>query len=145
MGHRLLFFPKFHCELNFIEMLWGYVKVKLRRMCTFSFSDLKQRLPELLDSIPLLPFVKRASRQCLRYMNGYRLGLIGPELDCAVRKYKGHRMIPPQNLQVIRDEFKAQHPVTASGGGFRTPAPYNSPSIKHTALLVHQSATSNNT
>ena len=107
MGHRLLFFPKFHCELNFIEMLWGYVKVKLRRMCTFSFSDLKQRLPELLDSIPL-PFVKRASRQCLRYMNGYRLGLIGPELDYAVRKYKGHRMIPPQNLQVIRDEFKAQ-------------------------------------
>jgi hypothetical protein len=89
-------------------MLWGYVKVKLRRMCTFSFSDLKQRLPEFLDSIPL-PFVKRASRQCLRYMNGYQLGLIGPELDYAVRKYKGHRMIPPQNLQVIiRDEFKAQ-------------------------------------
>ena len=89
-------------------MLWGYVKVKLRRMCTFSFSDLKQRLPELLDSIPL-PFVKRASRlQCLRYVNGYRLGLIGPEFDYAVRKYKGHRMIPPQNLQVIRDEFKAQ-------------------------------------
>ena len=90
-------------------MLWGYVKVKLRRMCTFSFSDLKQRLPEeFLDSIPL-PFVKRASRQCIRYMNGYRLGLIGSELDYAVRKYKGHRMIPPQNLQVIRDdEFKAQ-------------------------------------
>ena len=88
-------------------MLWGYVKAKLRRLCTFSFSDLKRRLPELLDSIPL-PFVKRASRQCLRYMDGYRLGLIGPELDYAVRKYKGHRMIPPQNLQVIKDEFKAQ-------------------------------------
>ena len=59
-------------ELNFIEMLWGYVK---------------------------------ASHQCLRYMDGYRLGLIGPELDYAVRKYKGHRI---QKLQVIKDEFKAQ-------------------------------------
>ena len=76
LGHRLLFFPKFHCELNFIEMLWGYVKAKLRRMCTFSFSDLKKRLPELLDRIPL-PFVKRASRHCLRHMDGYRQGLIG--------------------------------------------------------------------
>ena len=57
LSHRLLFFPKFHCELNFIEMLWGYVnKAKLRRMCTFRFSDLKKkrlRLPELLDRIPL--------------------------------------------------------------------------------------------
>ena len=89
LGHKLLFFPKFHCELNFIEMLWGYVKAKLRRMCTFSFSDLKRRLPELLNSIPL-PFVRRASRRCLRYIDGYRIGLIGPELDYAIRKYKGH-------------------------------------------------------
>ena len=103
----LLFFPKFHCELNFIEMLWGYTKAKLRRMCTFSFSDLKKRLPELLDSIPI-SFVKRASRHCFRYMDGYRLGLTGPELDYAIRKYKGHRMIPPESLQLINDEFKKQ-------------------------------------
>jgi hypothetical protein len=107
LGHRLLFFPKFHCELNFIEMLWGYVKAKLRRMCTFSFSDLKKRLPELLDRIPL-PFVKRASRHCLRYMDGYRQGLIGPELDYAIRKYRGHRMIPTENLELIKEEFKKQ-------------------------------------
>ena len=77
--------------------------------CTFSFSDLKRQLPELLDSIIIpLPFVKRASRHCLRYMNGYRIGLIGPELDYAIRKYKGHRMIPQENLQLIKDEFKKQ-------------------------------------
>ena len=89
-------------------MLWGYVKAKLRRMCTFSFSDLKKRLlPELLDRIPL-PFVKRASRHCLRYMDGYRQGLIGPELDYAIRKYRGHRMIPTENLELIKEEFKKQ-------------------------------------
>ena len=31
--------------------------------------------------------------------------------------------------------LSADTPVTASRGEFRTPAPYNSPSINHTALL----------
>ena len=76
--------------------------------CTFSFSDLKRQLPELLDSIIIpLPFVKRAtSHNCLRYINGYRIGLIGPELDYAI---KGHRMIPQENLQLFNeDEFNKQ-------------------------------------
>jgi len=54
-------------------------------------------------------FLRRGdSERCLRYMDGYRIGLIGPELDYAIRKYKGHRMIPPENLQLIKDEFKKQ-------------------------------------
>ena len=105
LGSRMLFLPKFHCELNFIEMLWGYIKTQLRRLCTFSFKDLQTRLPEYLDNIPL-PFVKRASRHCLRYMDGYRAGLVGPELDYAVKKYKGHHMIPRENLAIVQDEFK---------------------------------------
>ena len=37
---QLSFFSKFQRKLNFIEML--YVKAELRRMCTFSFSDLNE-------------------------------------------------------------------------------------------------------
>ena len=29
-GHICLFLPRFHCELNPIEMLWGYGKYRMR-------------------------------------------------------------------------------------------------------------------
>src|ERR1700748_3036362 len=34
-GHVCLFLPQFHCELNPIEMLWGYAKYC---MCIYCFS-----------------------------------------------------------------------------------------------------------
>ena len=106
-GHKLIFFLKFHCELNFIEMICGYVKAVLRRECSFSFNELFENLPRQLKSVPP-SFVKRASRHCLRFMDGYRAGMVGPLLDYAMKKYKGHRMIPRDSLKVIEAEFEAK-------------------------------------
>ena len=94
-GHSIDFFPKFHCELNFIEMVWGYVKGILRRTCSFNFAELQARLPQVLDEVPL-PFVRRVSRHCFRFISGYRLGITGPALDYAMKKYKSHRSFPPE-------------------------------------------------
>ena len=48
-GHRIMYFPKFHCELNYIEMVWAYVKAKLRRLCIFSIHALRESLPVELE------------------------------------------------------------------------------------------------
>ena len=40
--------PKYHCELNYIEMIWGWAKSHHRRTCTYNYKDLKARLPENL-------------------------------------------------------------------------------------------------
>ena len=83
-------------------MLCGCIRFQLRRVCTFSFKDLET---EHLDNIPLA-FVNWVSQHCLRYMDGYRAGLVGPELDYAVKKYEGHRMITRENLAIVQAKFK---------------------------------------
>ena len=53
-GFRVLFLPKFHCELNFTEMCWGFAK-RIYRQCPLSSreDDLKCNVIAALDSIPL--------------------------------------------------------------------------------------------
>ena len=38
-GHICLFLPRFHCELNPIEMLWGYGKYSMHRSDTYHICD----------------------------------------------------------------------------------------------------------
>src|SRR5882724_7690671 len=53
-GFQVLFLPKFHCELKFIEQCWGYSK-RTYRQCPISSKkgDLKCNVLMALDSMPL--------------------------------------------------------------------------------------------
>ena len=82
-GCDLFFYPNFHCELNFIEMVWGWTKSHHRTHCTYDYKDLKTGLPITLDEKLPIAYVRRAFDHCLRLMNGYRLGLTGAVLEYA--------------------------------------------------------------
>jgi len=42
-GHIFDMYPKFHCELNFIERIWGEAKRTTRAECEYSFASLKDK------------------------------------------------------------------------------------------------------
>ena len=93
-GFNIIFYPKFHCELNFIEYVWGWVKSHHRRTCTYNYNDLKSSIDNTMENIIPLATVRKFWRYCQRFLTGYRIGLTGPLLGYAVKKYTGHRAIP---------------------------------------------------
>lgn len=69
-GFVVLFLPKFHCELNFIEQCWGYAKRVYRRLNPESSREdaLERNALEALNSIPL-----ESMRRCV--LNFFYLSL----------------------------------------------------------------------
>jgi hypothetical protein len=53
-GFQVIFLPKFHCELNFIEQCWGCAKRMYRKFPASSReADLEHNVVDALDSVPL--------------------------------------------------------------------------------------------
>ena len=71
-GCQLIFYPKFHCELNLIEMVWARAKAHHRSTCTYKYNDLKTGLPFTFDELMPISFVRKAFDHCLSFMHGYR-------------------------------------------------------------------------
>lgn len=83
-GHEVIFYPKFHCELNYIEFYWAALKRYTRDNCKYSFPELESTVREGMDSVGLKSirrFAMRSKRWMLAYMNG---------LTEEQRRYTGH-------------------------------------------------------
>ena len=96
--HSIMYFPKYHCEFNCIENMWGRAKVHTRENCLYTFSALRSSILPALDSVSL-ETIRRYAQRCDRYMDAYRSKDGGARLTCeqverAVKKYKSHRKIP---------------------------------------------------
>jgi hypothetical protein len=111
-GHICLFLPRFHCELNVIEMLWGYGKYRAhislmclacsvlildlragyRNMADGRFATAKTLVPQCLDSCNLTT-IRRFFQKSWRFMDSYRKGLDAQQAAFANKKYKSHQRI----------------------------------------------------
>jgi hypothetical protein len=100
---KLILYPKYHSELNHIEMIRGWLKDYHRRSCTYNFKDLQRDLPITIEL--RLPISYFRLRYCYWFIDEYRVSLTGAALDYTVKKFKRHRKIP---VDVTREKMEAE-------------------------------------
>ena len=92
-GQRLLFIPKFRCELNPIERVWGEAKRYTRAHCDYTFAGLERTIVPALESVRL-DTIRKYFRKCREYMQAYRESKSGgKDVEQAVKTYKSHRRV----------------------------------------------------
>jgi hypothetical protein len=124
-GYRVIFLLKFHCEMNFIEQCWGFVK-RLYHPYPASLKeiDLEHNVLTALESVPIiimrqcnsrfsaphltpLTFFYSFATHAHWFIDAYAKGLQGKGAAWAAKKYHGHRVLPESILQDFDDAVKA--------------------------------------
>lgn len=91
-GHLVIFYPKFHCELNFIERFWCSAKRYARDNCTYGLAGLRETVPKAISSIPTAT-INRYYNRCERIIEAYRSGCKIGTQEFKDRVYSSHRRV----------------------------------------------------
>lgn len=90
-GHLVLFYPRFHCELNWIEYFWARVKLYTRTDCGYDIKSLRENVPVALTWASSL--IPKWWGKSLRIMDTYRAGIVYGSEQFKIRAYKSHRRV----------------------------------------------------
>ena len=111
-GQRVeaIFLPKFHCELNCIEFLWGFMKRRVRSQVsgTISVQDFLRIIKEALVACPVV-MIRRWYRRMWKLIHLYEVGLPITVAKYICKKYSSHRTIPAalmdnfDNIKVLQE------------------------------------------
>ena len=92
-GHRCMFIPKYHCDLNPIERVWVHAKQYTRRHCYYTFAVLEKTIGAALHNVSV-DLIRKYFRRVKEYARGYKEGFAaGPALEHAVKQYQSHRRV----------------------------------------------------
>ena len=101
-GHHCVMLPKFHCEMNGIERVWGRAKWYTRAFCNYSMPALLKTVPRSLSEENITPQLhRRFARKARDYMRGYMNSDGQDAKSCealvvaAKKKRLQHRATPP--------------------------------------------------
>ena len=71
IGQKVMYYPKFHCELNHIEYFWCDEKSWTRPYCKYTIDGLREDVPKALSLVKSLTIL-RHYKICLKNMDLYR-------------------------------------------------------------------------
>lgn len=91
-GHQVLFFPKFHCELNWIEYYWGRAKKYARDNCGYSIEALRETVPKAVHSVNST-LIGKYFRKSMRILQAYKDGITYGTQEFVKTVYKSHRRV----------------------------------------------------
>ena len=90
--HLTIFYPKFHCELNFIERFWCAAKWNAREHCKYSLDGLRKGLPAVFSSVASVS-VNRYYNCCVGAADAYTEGFKYGTKAFIERVYKNYRQV----------------------------------------------------
>lgn len=92
-GLKGVLLPKFHCELNPVERVWGQAKVYTRAYTNFTLAHFRSIMDPALDSVSL-DTIRKYFQKVLNYERAYTEGKkAGKEVEQAIKVYKSHRRV----------------------------------------------------
>jgi len=101
-GHLVIFYPSFHCELNFIEYFWGNAKLYARANCEYTYPALVRIVPEALAQVSN-KLIWKYYQRVFRMMEAYRNNLVYGSDDFkrhVFTRYSSHRRIAESAIHV---------------------------------------------